>query len=92
MVALTVELRFRQHQGDGHALVGGVDQWAQHGAVVGWAAARGLGHKPSPVHIHDHGPLEPVAPGKAVAAIFGPLHEAGAERAWREARRPVLPA
>jgi hypothetical protein len=75
MVALTVELGIGQYQGNGHSPVGDIDQRAQGGAVMGRAAARGLRENQSPVDIHDHDPLEPVAPGQALASILGSRHE-----------------
>jgi hypothetical protein len=74
LVTLAVELGICQHQGDGHALVGGVYQRTQYGAVMGRAAVRRLGDHQSPVYIHGHGPLEPVAPGKPLASLLGPFH------------------
>ena len=85
MVALAVELGIRQHQGDGRPWVSGVDQRAQDGAVVSRTTACGLGDNQSPVNIHSPRPFEPVAPGEALTAVFGPRDKEGTDSAWRQA-------
>ena len=87
MIALTIELGIGQNQANGEALMGAVNQGAQGSAVVRWAAAGRLGQDHPGVDIHGHGPLQPVAPGEAVAASLGALHKEGADRPRRKTRR-----
>jgi hypothetical protein len=50
-------------------------------------AAGRLDDNEASIHIDDHSALQPVEPSKPFAPIVGPLHEEGANRPWREARR-----
>jgi hypothetical protein len=66
--------------------VGRVDQRTQCGAVIVWPSPRRFGDNHLPVHIHSHGPLQPIPPLKAITAVFHLLHKEGADSPRRQAR------
>jgi len=79
MVELAVELGIGQHQADGADRLGGIDQGAQVGAVVGGAGVGHLGQQELPLHVHRHQPLQPAAPGHRLLGVM--MHATDEERA-----------
>jgi hypothetical protein len=89
--ALTIAFGIRSHQGHGHLPMGGVDQRAPRGTIVGRTVLRRLREDQAAVDIHGHRPCEPVAPGEPQFPILGTPDGERADRPRREAFRVYCP-
>jgi len=86
MVEFAVELGIGQDETDGADALGGVEERAKSGAVVGGTGVSPLGEHELPVEVDHHQPLQPLAPRhRLLRVVVHATHEAGADRALAQA-------
>src|SRR5260370_27683627 len=75
-----IKLRIRQHQADGRASCGHVQQSRQIAHVGSWSSMRPLREQNLLLHIHHNDPLQPMPmPWAAVRMLFQSPYEKGAD-------------